>query len=368
MTFRVAESDAMVEGLPRVLGGSTNEDADLDADGDATSPACGVAPQLATCRSRSGSGAIRRNRRPGDRVGAHGPRAPAHRFHRARLIWSRRTPPCARCASGRPGSQSAHRSHRPPVPRHGGGPSARCERSVRAAVDAAIHRRAAGGASSRGVTRFGAGRVGEDTPAGPPWLFNECDFEPAYRFHHHVRSSCNGTVPRSRWRVKTPARRAQHRGTRPRVSRGPLRDHPQQRHQGDPVGGELEFETAVVRMMTGSSDPLYIGERCADTWDIGLRPVHRVRDRVSEERFYDVAFEKVRNRRRSAVSTTGWAKTSRLHGRRDGSLAEVERRSASKPANTSTTPRTRAFEHGQLSERLAYYAERFPIANKRSIA
>ena len=54
-------------------------------------------------------------------------------------------------------------------------------------------------------------------------------------------------------------------------------------------------ETAVVRMMTGSSDPLYIGKHCADTWDISLRRFIAFRDRVGEERFYDIAFEDIQS-------------------------------------------------------------------------
>ena len=51
--------------------------------------------------------------------------------------------------------------------------------------------------------------------------------------------------------------------------------------------------TVVVRMMTGDADPEYIGPHCAETWDIALRRLIAFRDRVGEERFYDIGFDDI---------------------------------------------------------------------------
>ena len=162
------ESDAMVEGL-RVLVRSANEDADLNADGDEAFAGIVRRSSPAVCRSRTGTGAIRRSttRRSSRCSSASVSRAPVPPRS---AICSRRTPTCAPApVGGRPAHSATrhrHRSHRPPVPRRGAGRRPDEECSVGAAVDAAVVGRRTGGvpgAHEHDVPVHGARRVGEDT-------------------------------------------------------------------------------------------------------------------------------------------------------------------------------------------------------------
>jgi hypothetical protein len=130
-------------------------------------------------------------------------------------------------------------------------------------------------------------------------------------------------------------------------------------------------ETAVVRMMTGSSDPLYIGKHCADTWDISLRRFIAFRDRVGEERFYDIAFEDIQSEPIAAIRG--------LYDWLGEDLTPTTVNAMEAWLKTNDEAREQAGEHkyraedfgldtDELATRFAYYAERFPIANKRSTA
>ena len=207
------------------------------------------------------------------------------------------------------------------------------------------------------------------TPQYGQWLFNECDFEPAYRFHRRVLKLLQWHRPPSRWRVKTPAHMLSIEALD--------RVYPEARfvitHRDvtKVIPSVASVETAVVRMMTGSSDPLYIGKHCADTWDISLRRFIAFRDRVGEERFYDIAFEDIQSEPIAAIrGLYDWLGE-------DLTPATVEAmegwlKSNDEAREQAGEHRYRAEDFGldtdELAERFAYYAERFPIASKRSMA
>ena len=205
------------------------------------------------------------------------------------------------------------------------------------------------------------------TPSYAHWLFTECDFEPAYRYHRRVLKLLQWHRPPSRWRVKTPAHMLSIEALN--------RVYPEARfvitHRDvtKVIPSVASVETAVVRMMTGKADPVYIGAHCADTWDLSLHRFIAFRDRIGEERFYDIAFDDVQTRPIEAIrglydwlgeeltpDTVGamerWLKTN-----------DEEREQAGEH-------RYRAEDFGldphQLAERFAYYEARFPIAANRS--
>ena len=207
------------------------------------------------------------------------------------------------------------------------------------------------------------------TPQYGQWLFNECDFEPAYRFHRRVLKLLQWHRPPSRWRVKTPAHMLSIEALD--------RVYPEARfvitHRDvtKVIPSVASVETAVVRMMTGSSDPLYIGKHCADTWDISLRRFIAFRDRVGEERFYDIAFEDIQSEPIAAIrGLYDWLGEDLTPATVDAMEAWLK--SNDEAREQAGEHRYRAEDFGldtdELAERFAYYAERFPIANKRSMA
>ena len=120
---------------------------------------------------------------------------------------------------------------------------------------------------------------------------------------------------------------AQHRGAQPRVSRGALRDHASRRHQGHPLGRECRDRGGAHD--DGQGRPAYIGKHCADTWDISLRRFIAFRDRVGEERFYDIAFEDIQSEPIAAIrGLYDWLgeELTPDHRGRDGGMVEDQRR------------------------------------------
>jgi hypothetical protein len=128
-------------------------------------------------------------------------------------------------------------------------------------------------------------------------------------------------------------------------------------------------ETAVVRMYTGTADPRYFGQHCEEAWDIALRRFIAFRDRVGEDRFYDIAFDdlqtdpigSVRGLYRwlgedlppsTAAAMQAWWDTSQGDRGTGG--------------GHRYTPEEFGLDAAELQERFAYYAERFPIARPRS--
>lgn len=207
------------------------------------------------------------------------------------------------------------------------------------------------------------------TPSYAEWLFTECDFAPAYRYHHRVLKLLQWHRPPARWRLKTPAHLLSIEGLHEVYP--DARFVMTHRDVTKVIPSVASVETVVVRMMTGSSDPIYIGKHCSDTWDLSLRRFIAFRDRVGEDRFYDIAFDDMQSEPIATIaglydwlgedltpatvdSMQAWLKTN-----------EEEREQAGEH-------RYRAEDFGldpaQLAERFAYYAERFPIANPQRSA
>ena len=135
---------------------------------------------------------------------------------------------------------------------------------------------------------------------------------------------------------------AQHRGARPRVSRGALRDHASRRHQGHPVGRERRDRGGAHD--DGQGRPAL--HRQALCRHVGHQPspVHRVprscrrgallRHRV---RRHPVGADR---RDPRPLRLVGRGAHARHRGRDGGVVEDATTKNASKPANIATAPRT----------------------------
>jgi hypothetical protein len=201
------------------------------------------------------------------------------------------------------------------------------------------------------------------TPSYGAWLSTDCDFDPAYRYHERVLKLLQWHRPPSRWRVKTPA----HLLSIESLDRvyPDARFVMTHRDVTRVIPSVASVETAVVRMMTGHADPVYIGRHCADTWDLSLRRFIAFRDRVGDDRFYDIAFDDIQTRPVAAIAGLyDWLGEDLT----DETVAAMERW-----LKTNDEEREQAGQHRYeaedfgldpeaLRERFAYYGERFPVA------
>jgi hypothetical protein len=199
------------------------------------------------------------------------------------------------------------------------------------------------------------------TPSYGEWLVH-CDFGPAYRYHQRVLKLLQWHRPPNRWRLKTPAHMfgidaldAVYPDARFVIThRDPARV----------MASLASVETAVVRMYTGKADPLYFGRHCVDDWDLALRRFLAFRDRVGEERFFDIAFDDLQGDpigtvrglyewlgedltpETAAAMQTWW----------DGSQDD-----RSIGGGHHYTPEEFGLDADELHRRFAYYSERFPF-------
>ncbi len=200
------------------------------------------------------------------------------------------------------------------------------------------------------------------TPSYGAWLM-DCDYGPAYRYHQRVLKLLQWHRPPNRWRLKTPAHMfainaldAVYPDAKFVITH---------RDPAKVMASLASVETAVVRMYTGKADPLYFGRHCVDDWDRALRSFLAFRDRVGEERFYDIAFADLQ---RDPVGTVrglyDWLgedltpeTAAAMQEWWDGSQ---EDRSAG--GGHHYTPEEFGLDNDELRERFAYYSERYPFA------
>jgi hypothetical protein len=202
------------------------------------------------------------------------------------------------------------------------------------------------------------------TPSYGEWISTDCDFDPAYRYHERVLKLLQWHRPPSRWRVKTPAHllsieSLDHVYPHARF----VMTH---RDVTRVIPSVASVETVVVRMMTGQSDPVYIGRHCADTWDLSLRRFIAFRDRVGDDRFYDIAFDDIQSRPITAMEGLyDWLGEDLT----PETVAAMEAwlKSNDEEREQAGQHQYRAEDFGldpaALRERFAYYGERFPIAD-----
>jgi Sulfotransferase family len=206
------------------------------------------------------------------------------------------------------------------------------------------------------------------TPSYAHWLFTECDFEPAYRYHRRVIKLLQWHRPPARWRLKTPAHLLGIEALD--VVYPDARFVTTHRDVTKVIPSVASVETAVVRMMTGNADPVYLGRHCADTWDLCLRRFIAFRDRVGEDRFYDIAFDDLQA---DPIGTIGGLYEWLGEAFTPETVDAMQRwwKNNEEEREQTGPHRYRAEDFGldteQLAERFAYYGERFPIADPRSV-
>ena len=200
------------------------------------------------------------------------------------------------------------------------------------------------------------------TPSYGEWLM-DCDYGPAYRYHLRVLKLLQWHRPPNRWRLKTPAHMfaiealdAVYPDAQFVITH---------RDPAKVMASLASVETAVVRMYTGKADPLYFGKHCVDDWDRALRSFLAFRDRVGEDRFYDIAFNDMQadpvgsvrglyewlgeelTPETAAAMQTWW----------DGSQED-----RSSGGGHHYTPEEFGLNDDELHQRFAYYSERYPFA------
>jgi hypothetical protein len=203
------------------------------------------------------------------------------------------------------------------------------------------------------------------TPSYGNWLVHGCDYGPCYRYHRRALQLLQWHRPPSRWRLKTPAH----------VFGIDALDetYPESRfvvtHRDvtTVIPSLASFETAVVKMFTGQADPLYLGAHCVDVWDAGLRRFIAFRDRVGEERFYDIGFAAMQSDPLGVVrglyewlgeELTPEALTAMQR------WWDASQRDRDAGVGHRYEPEDFGLDAGELAERFAYYGERFPMAQE----
>jgi hypothetical protein len=200
------------------------------------------------------------------------------------------------------------------------------------------------------------------TPSYGAWLM-DCDWGPAYRYHERVLKLLQWHRPPNRWRLKTPAHMfgidaldAVYPDARFVITH---------RDPAKVMASLASVETAVVRMYTGKADPMYFGRHCVDDWDRALRRFLAFRDRVGEDRFYDIAFADLQSDPvgtvRGLYDWLGEELTPETAAAmQDWWDASQDDRSAG--GGHQYTPEEFGLDADELHARFAYYSERFPFA------
>ena len=204
------------------------------------------------------------------------------------------------------------------------------------------------------------------TPAYGRWLVQDCDFQPAYRYHRRVLKLLQWRRPPSRWRVKTPAHLlsiealgsvypdARFVMTHRAVSRV--------------IPSVASVEAAVIRMVSGNPDLVYLGRHAEETWDVALHRFIAFRDRVGDDRFYDIAFDDMQSDPMAAMEGLyhwlGEELTTETRAAMHGWLRanEEERQQAGQHRYQAAEF---GLDLGELEERFRYYESRFPMARSR---
>lgn len=200
------------------------------------------------------------------------------------------------------------------------------------------------------------------TPSYGEWLM-DCDYGPAYRYHQRALKLLQWRRPPNRWRLKTPAHMfgidaldAVYPDAKFVITH---------RDPAKVMASLASVETAVVRMYTGHADPHYFGRHCVDDWDRALRRFLAFRDRVGEQRFYDIAFADLqRDPLGSVRGLYGWLgeelvpqTAAAMQEWWDGSQED-----RSSGGGHQYTAAEFGLDDDELHERFAYYSERFPFA------
>jgi len=200
------------------------------------------------------------------------------------------------------------------------------------------------------------------TPSYGEWLM-DCDYGPAYRYHERALKLLQWHRPPNRWRLKTPAHMF---GIDALDSVYPdakfVITH---RDPAKVMASLASVETAVVRMYTGNADPHYFGRHCVDDWDRPLRRFLAFRDRVGEDRFYDIAFADLQ--RDPVGSVRGLYEWLGEELTPETAAAMQEWLDGSQEDRSSGgghryTAEEFGLDDDELRQRFAYYTERFPFA------
>jgi len=201
------------------------------------------------------------------------------------------------------------------------------------------------------------------TPSYGHWLMTDCDFTPTYRYHRRVLQLLQSRRPPARWRLKSPAHS---------LSVEALDQvYPDARYVithrdiTKVIPSVASVVTAVVRMMTGVADPIYSGQHCVEMWDVSLRRLIAFRDRVGDDRFYDIGFADFQRDPIGQVrGLYEWLGEDLTPSAVAAMESWWEQNQGEREQTGGHAYRAEDFglDEAAIAERFAYYAERFPSA------
>lgn len=203
------------------------------------------------------------------------------------------------------------------------------------------------------------------TPTFGEWVLS-CDMGPAYRFHQRVVKLLQWRRPPSRWRLKTPLHMF---GLDALVE-----VYPQAKFvmtHRDPAKVIPSVATLVDALAPPNTlDPAewrrYLGTSLTDRWVEATHRLVEFRDRVGDERFFDLRFREVMTEPLAAMGRLySWLGEELTPEAAAAMAGWVERNEAERAAVGPMAYRAEDYElaPGAIRGRFGEYLERFPIAD-----
>ena len=196
-------------------------------------------------------------------------------------------------------------------------------------------------------------------PSYTDWLLS-CDMVPAYRYHERVLKLLQWRCPPQRWWLKSPAHMASIEALD--VVYPDARFVMTHRDVSTVMASLCALKHALTGPLAERSDAASLGRRETSLWEEALRRTLALRDAGSEQRFFDVAFERMQQDPLDAVAALYGALGEDLDGDTLGRMATWWRDSASeRRRDPSPDPAVYGLDRTALRARFAFYHRRFGI-------
>jgi hypothetical protein len=127
-------------------------------------------------------------------------------------------------------------------------------------------------------------------PSYSAWL-QQCDMEPAYRYHRRVLKLLQWRCPPDRWWLKSPAHMLSIDALD--AVYPDARFVMTHRDVGRVLPSVCALYAALAEILTDQLDPAAIGAHNRRTWRTALERLIAFRDRGNDQRFFDLSFEDV---------------------------------------------------------------------------
>jgi hypothetical protein len=196
-------------------------------------------------------------------------------------------------------------------------------------------------------------------PSYASW-FEQCDMEPAYRYHRRVLKLLQWRCPPQRWWLKTPAHMLSIDALD--VVYPDARFVMTHRDVAKVLPSVCALYDTLSSLLTEKPDPVAIGRQNVHQWRLSLERLIDFRDRGNEHRFHDLSF--------AAVQTDPLAEVARLYAELGDVLTDEARRRMQEWWTESTKdrigphsyhPETFGLDLAAIHEQFAFYYDRFDV-------